>query len=239
MDETTAIPRARPKLGEELPVFCEKCGYSLHGLPQQVCDQCTIRQFKCPECGHHQPINTLRPAFQKMLGRLQAAWLVMVVFFKLNFFGWLLFAWFVGGAETAYTWRYLNGNSQREVFRIDWSTLMAFMILGFLFGAVGRMLLLRWRNGSLVGAVLGGLVALMLAGGARFEQWERDLSLNPFGTDFVQLILFTALVVMLGAAVVWWAWSLAVRAFLPSRMAKTLLDWQRNLSERSVSQLAR
>ncbi len=238
MDETTAIPRARPKLGEELPVFCEKCGYSLHGLPQQVCDQCTIRQFHCPECGHHQPINTLRPAFQKMLGRLQAAWLVMVVFFKLNFFGWLLFAWFVGGAETAYVYNYYS-NGNREVYRMDWSTLTAFMILGFLFGAVGRMLLLRWRSGSIVGLVLATLVLLSLAGGARFTQWERDLDINLLVTDFVQLILFTALVVMLGAAVVWWAWSLAVRAFLPARMARPLLDWQRNLSERSVSQLAR
>ena len=55
------------KLGEELPIFCERCGYSLHGLPQTRCEHCTILQFHCPECGHHQPINTLRP----ILGQIE------------------------------------------------------------------------------------------------------------------------------------------------------------------------
>src|SRR4051812_1115331 len=64
--------RPKVRLGEELPIFCEKCGYSLHGLPQGRCERCTILQFHCPECGHHQPINTLRPAAQRMLGRIRA-----------------------------------------------------------------------------------------------------------------------------------------------------------------------
>src|SRR5215211_3154960 len=75
-------------LGEELPIFCEKCGYALHGLPQQVCSHCEIRHFKCPECAHHQPINTLRPAAQRVIGRLRAIYLTFSVFFKINFFGW-------------------------------------------------------------------------------------------------------------------------------------------------------
>src|SRR5262245_12513528 len=93
--ETQTAPAARPtRLGEELPIFCESCGYSLHGLPQTRCEHCDILQFICPECGHRQPINTLRPGVQRLLGRLRAIGLVALVFFKLNYFGWLAFAWF-------------------------------------------------------------------------------------------------------------------------------------------------
>src|SRR3954470_7637331 len=105
--EVASVPatlRASPRLGEELPVFCERCGYSLHGLAQTRCEHCTILQFHCPECGHHQPINTLRPAAQTLIGRLRGALLVLVVLFKLNLFGWLLFAWVAMGVE--WTWVY-------------------------------------------------------------------------------------------------------------------------------------
>ena len=60
------------RLGDELPIFCEQCGYSLHGLVQIRCERCQVLHFACPECGHHQPINTLRPAFQRLLGRMRA-----------------------------------------------------------------------------------------------------------------------------------------------------------------------
>src|SRR5215203_2900570 len=90
------------KLGEELPIFGERCGYSLHGLPQATCQHCTILQFHCPECGHHQPINTLRPAVQNMLGRVRAVALVGSVVLKLAFFGLLLFAWCGMGAAWMY-----------------------------------------------------------------------------------------------------------------------------------------
>src|SRR5215510_1699223 len=95
--ESVSIPPAQQptphRLGEELPIFCERCGYSLLGLPQSRCADCKILHFHCPECGHRQPINTLRPAAQRIIGRLRALWLCLVMFFKLNFFGWLLFAW--------------------------------------------------------------------------------------------------------------------------------------------------
>src|SRR4051812_49317561 len=96
-DEKVKSPM--PRLGEELPVFCERCGYSLHGLQQTTCEHCTIRQFHCPECGHHQPINTLRPAVQHVLGRLRAMALVAAVVLKIGFFALMLFAWTgMGGA---------------------------------------------------------------------------------------------------------------------------------------------
>src|SRR3954469_15943660 len=103
--EVASVPatlRATPKLGEELPVFCERCGYSLHGLPQTRCEHCTVLQFHCPECGHHQPINTLRPAAMAVIGRVRAFALAIVVLLKLAFFGLLLFAWFGMGMEWSY-----------------------------------------------------------------------------------------------------------------------------------------
>src|SRR4051794_15707828 len=78
---SAALPARRIPLGEELPIFCERCGYCLHGMAQHVCESCTIRQFHCPECGHHQPINTLRPAAQKLLGRVRAFFLTLSVIF--------------------------------------------------------------------------------------------------------------------------------------------------------------
>src|SRR5437667_11440957 len=103
LDRADLRPPKRTPLGEELPIFCERCGYSLYGLPQNRCEQCTILQFHCPECGHHQPINTLRPAAQTVLGRVRGAWLVLVILFKLNFFIWPLLGWFGMGA----TWSYM------------------------------------------------------------------------------------------------------------------------------------
>jgi len=72
LDAAEVRTREKPRLGEELPVFCERCGYSLHGSPRLRCACCAILHFACPECGHHQPINTLRPAVQRVLGRLRA-----------------------------------------------------------------------------------------------------------------------------------------------------------------------
>ena len=94
--------------GEEMQRWLdspERCGYALHGLPQSRCERCTILQFACPDCGHHQPINTLRPAAMRLMGRVRAFFLGLWVFFKLNFFGWLLFAWFGMGVEWSFNQR--------------------------------------------------------------------------------------------------------------------------------------
>ena len=228
----------RPRLGEELPVFCERCGYALHGLPLQRCDRCTILHFACPECGHHQPINTLRPAAQRVLGRIRAFVLGLWVFFKLNFFGWLLFAWFGMGVEWAY-----RGTSYRDpsnpnnwTFRliprpVDLEALMAFTIFALAFGMFGRMLLLRWRRGWAVGAVLGVLVMLAAWGGAWLRAHDRPdrVPALPVGGDFQMLLLATALTVTLAATVVWPIWLALTHLFLPARTAAALLEWQRSI----------
>src|SRR5438105_1496725 len=113
LDKADLRPPKRTPLGEELPIFCERCGYSLYGLPQNRCENCTILQFHCPECGHHQPINTLRPAAQLILGRVRGAWLVIVILFKLNFFFWTLFGWAAMGHEWSYQYDWQAYNAQR------------------------------------------------------------------------------------------------------------------------------
>jgi len=249
----TAPPKlTSQKLGEELPIFCERCGYSLNGLPQGRCADCKILHFHCPECGHRQPINTLRPAAQRILGRLRALWLCIAVFFKLNFFGWLLFAWVAMGVEWSYRWEY-HGNrtvvgagargSTRTMSQytarppdLNFEGLAAFGCLGLGFGLVGRMLLLRWRRGYLVGLVLAGLVLAAVLGGARFRQFDLSSKLNPYTWEFFSMALVGASMVVIGAWIVWPIWMVLVKLFLPARTGAVLLDWQRSMSN-SVGKL--
>jgi hypothetical protein len=245
------------RLGEELPIFCEKCGYALHGLAQAVCEQCTIRQFHCPECGHHQPINTLRPAAQKMLGRLRAFFLALSVFIKLNFFGWLLVAWVSIGYSEAYRYdmqsyyanaqvmqsgaRRYNGPTLK-VRSLESDEVVAFCVFGFFYGAIGRMLLLRWRRGYLVGLILGGLVFLAIGLGAIWRQAQyvsRESLPNPLAGDFLFYMMISALALLLGASVVWGIWSALVFMFLPKRTGAALLEWQSSMSNESGAAIGR
>jgi hypothetical protein len=252
-------------LGEELPVFCERCGYSLHGMPQTVCEHCTLRQFHCPECGHHQPINTLRPAFQKTLGRVRAFFLAISVLVKLNFFGWLLFAWVMLGYEMSYEYRfeqtystrvataanatpgtpqYLQRNTRPQVGprEFEMENVVGMSLFALAFGAVGRMLLLRWRRGYLVGLSLAGLVCGALVLGAYWRKWGggEDVALpSPWTKDFVGVLATTAVTLVLGAVVVWGVWAALAHVFLPRRTSEALLDWQRSLSNPAAAQLAR
>jgi hypothetical protein len=127
-DPPTTPPIAHPqKLGEELPVFCEKCGYQLHGLTPLRCEQCDILHFHCPECAHHQPINTLRPAFQTFLGRMRGAWLVLVVFFKILFFFWSLFAFGAAGAASSYGYDQDAWNAYQQKYQAQMAVHQAAM----------------------------------------------------------------------------------------------------------------
>jgi hypothetical protein len=260
-----AAPAQRIRLGEELPVFCERCGYSLNALPQNRCEQCGVLHFACPECNHHQPINTLRPAAQRILGRLRAWWLAILVLFRIAYFGLLLLAWFAMGAEWSY--RYDYGNVRRAAVTtattapafapprawqppplvpapVTLEMIVAFVAFGLGFGLVSRMLLLRWRRGWLVGLVLACVVLAAVAAGAWFN---RQMVFNNFGASytyglppppdasFYAVALLGALCIVLGASVVWGAWTALAHLFLPRTTAAALLDWQRSLSGKEAS----
>jgi hypothetical protein len=245
---TPAVPPGvlrSSKLGEELAIFCERCGYSLNGLPMSRCADCKILHFHCPECGHHQPINTLRPAAQRVLGRLRGLWLCLSIFFKLNFFGWLLFAWGAMGMEWSHTWHFQGNRTMvvnaggvtrmvpqhtRGPRPLDWEALLAFSVFGLGFGLFGRMLLLRWRRGYLVGITLALLVMVAVYLGTRAQQFDMDSIVPLYTRDMFILSVIGAGMVVIGAWISWPIWVLLARLFLPTRTAGALLEWQRSLS---------
>ena len=246
------LPTRRIPLGEELPIFCERCGYCLHGMIQHVCERCAIRQFHCPECGHHQPINTLRPAAQKILGRVRAFFLACSVIFKISFFGWLLFAWVMMGYEWSYDYQreqsyiynpayYRHGFGPRE---LDLGQVMGFALFGLFFGMFGRMLLLRWPRGFRVGLVLSALVSVAICFGGLWRKWEREgrnepLLPHPFTQDFLISIAIGVVALMVGASIVWGIWAAMAHIFLPRRTSQALLEWQSNQSNPAAGLLGR
>lgn len=242
--QAPAIPT---RLGEELPIFCEKCGYSLHGLGQLRCERCEILHFHCPECGHHQPINTLRPAFQRMLGRARAAGLILLVLFQLNYFGWLLFAWGALAGEWCLQYRYVSNTRAATLtprpFQIEEAIL--FGVFALAFSMIGRMLLLRWRRSALVGVTIGTLVVLAMLAGIALRVWEvssygaREIQGTVWNMNLVQALSWVWGFAVIGALIVWPIWVMLVRAFLPEKLWRPLLEWQKSLSDRSAAALGR
>jgi hypothetical protein len=233
--EQPARPRPpRIPIGAELPLFCERCGYSLNALPQVTCEHCSVLQFHCPECGHHQPINTLRPALQRTLGRLRAFSVGLIAFLKLNWFGWHLFFWVLMGYEWAYSYNYRS--SQVEPLWPSLEAVLAFGIYGMVIGSFSRLMLLRWRSGALVGVVLGALFCTMLAVGFHWRvagrDWDGNTNLDPVLTaGRLLMMLLTFSVITLSAMAAWPVWVGFVRVAMPERAGTVLLDWQRSLSD--------
>jgi hypothetical protein len=243
---STMEPPPRVPLGEELPIFCERCGYSLHGLPQARCERCTILHFACPECNHHQPINTVRPAFQRILGRVRAFVLLVVVLLKLNVLFWPLFGWGAFG----YEWSYeahgqvtLPDGRRTTEFRPrpidellrDEEVLAGLTLFALAFGIVARAFLFRWPRGLSVGAALGALTVLAFVLGALYRQWEHHwrggVAPSPFVQDFWTVASAIGAFVTVGAAVAWPLWGGFVRLVMPRLTAEALLAWQRGVSQ--------
>ena len=225
------IPRI--PLGAELPIFCEKCGYSLNALPQVVCAHCTLLQFHCPECGHHQPINTLRPAMQRTLGRLRAFSVGIIALFKLNWFCWHLFFWLIMGMEWAYSYNYRAGSTQPLTPSLE--AVLAFTIYGTVIGFFSRLMLLRWRSGALVGVVLGAVFCTFLILGFHWRIANRNDTYSmgevvmTVGRSIMTALTFV--VIALSAMAAWPIWVGFVRVAMPERAGTVLLDWQRSLSD--------
>ncbi len=229
-----ALRLPRVPLGAELPLFCERCGYSLNALPQVRCDHCDVLQFHCPECGHHQPINTLRPAMQRTLGRLRAFAVGLSALFKLNWFVWLLFAWVGMGTGWAYAYNYQRGGY--DSVEVGLGVVLAFLMFGVPYGLLSRLLLLRWRSGLLVGLVLASLTCLALYLGFHIRvtnffnaDSSRDATVLTPGRAL--LIGLTFATVLLAAVAAWPMWVGFVRLVMPQRAGSALLEWQRSLSD--------
>ncbi len=168
---------------------------------------------------------------------------------KLNVVFWLLFAWGAMGYEWSYSYaqtgqvvRTMNVVGQPpQVYRrytqqprpLDWESMLAFALLALPTGMVVRMVLLRWRRGYLVGLILAALVVLALSTGVWFRQFERDTAASGFTADFYRLMGIAGCFVLLGSWVVFGIWTGLVRLFLPTRVAKALLEWQQSPSYRA------
>jgi hypothetical protein len=235
--EAPPAPRG-PRFGEELPIFCERCGYSLNGIAQIRCNRCEVLHFACPECNHHQPINTLRPAVQRMLGRLRALGLALVVFLKINFFFWCLFAWGALGSVISYRYDYISSGPSgytriARPVEVDSEGVLIIFLWALAFAMIGRMLLLRWRRGVLVGLGIGGLVAGSIFAGAylRFLLENRREQLPaPGGEAFLTYLFCGFSGALAGASCAWLVWRSLVHMFLPRRAATALIEYQRAMS---------
>ena len=238
-----APPLRAPRipLGAELPLFCERCGYSLNALPQVRCDHCAVLQFHCPECGHHQPINTLRPAMQRTLGRLRAFSVGAIAFVKLNWFGWNLFFWVIMGYAWAYTYNWRT--SAMEPLWPTFESVVMFTIYGTVIGFFSRLMLLRWRSGALIGVVIGALFCLALVCGFQWRLSNQVLysrgggsgavfqpdPIMTAGRSIMTVLTFTVMVLSAWAA--WPVWVGFVRVVMPERAGGALLEWQRSLAD--------
>jgi len=91
----------------------------------------------------------------------------------------------------------------------------------------GRMLLLRWRRGYLVGAVLAGLALAAVTLGVFIHRIDRSITIAwPTNRDCLALMGLTALMIILGASIVWPIWCMLVHVFLPRETARKVLAWQ-------------
>jgi len=229
MDDPTPTPVPQ-RLGEELPIFCERCGYTLHGLPQTRCPHCDILQFRCPECGHHQPINSLRPAFQRMLGRLRAWFLGAGIVGRLAWFALTLLAWFSFGYEISYEyhWRLRGGGpSTYEATHFEVAEILFISVFAAAWAGVTRMTLLRWRSDVFVSVLAAPLPSASAFFGALWRWQNTTLTPPPWSTDLMPVLQAVGVAAAIGGIVMWPLWSLAVRLFFPKHLADLLLAWQR------------
>ena len=84
---------------DELPVFCEKCGYHLNALPATVCAACALVGLRCPECGHRQHANSARPAVLRAVGRLRGLCFFLAAVVRLALCALAGGIWMVVGIE--------------------------------------------------------------------------------------------------------------------------------------------
>ncbi len=214
------------RLGDELPLFCERCGYNLNGLPICRCSTCTVLHFRCPECNHHQPINTLRPAVHNVLGRARAVYLSLYILLCLNYFGWTAFAFLMITASYSHISRsILNSGWPAEV---EQDAYIASGVWCAIFGFVGRLLLIRWKHGLLVSLGLAGLVMLASGVGTLLAAtlWYQS-HLGELRSGFGALVALMGLSTAIGGVIAWPIWCAAAFIVLPARARAALLRWQR------------
>lgn len=251
---TAASPCApvRPVAGlETWPLFCERCGHTLVGLPHARCGGCGILHFACPECGGRQPLNTVRPAAQRIAARVRSFFLMGTLLLRVG----LLLAAFASamalGYEASYEYRSLTNVRSRpqpmpqpgwtygygpRPFRWDEGE-VAGVVFAAAVGLAGRMMLLRFRAGWL--PALG--LAIWVVGGVALGTHMRAQLLDgratanmmvvpPWADSWFERAAWIAGTTWVAAMLAWPLWVGMVRLFLVPRLADPLLSWMRQES---------
>lgn len=207
--------------GDEFPLFCERCGYKLYGLPSIRCDCCKLHYFRCPECGSHQQINTLRPALQRGLGWFRGTTLIAVVEAKLVCFGWLLVMWGSYASMWAITWQY----PYTGLFEAR--SLVYEGICAFITGAAGRLLVIRRRSSLRVGLIWSTVLVLAMVVAVSLRVYNlRTVLHSPWTIDYAQLTIYIAGLALIGAICALPIYKIAVRLLIPTAAGNWLLEWQ-------------
>jgi hypothetical protein len=156
-----------------------------------------------------------------------------ILLLKINYFGWLLFAWFCVGMVSAYGWTLRARQDPYRLGPLSLETIVTFAVYGSAFGAVSRLLLLRWRSTMTVALVLATMVCGAVVSGALHRLWgrtawsHREGAMLLLGSTEAWLTLsLTFGWVALGAALAFPLWAGLAKLLLPPRAARTLLKWQ-------------
>jgi hypothetical protein len=204
----------------DVPVFCERCGYMLQGLEPQRCSACTMWGLRCPECGHQQHANSIRPALLRMLGRLRGAAVVLSWLIKLALCGGMAMAWWTAGMAWAYTIVQGRLSSNNEYILL----LLFAVCSGWTVAAVLSHSVRWW---------LPGVVSLLLMAGPFWlglQTWAADswqaqqqgIKMPLLPADYVKHVLPWMAV---GAFTGRWVLRLLVWAFWPIQVQRLLVAW--------------
>lgn len=194
----------RTVLSEELPLFCDGCGYSLHGQQQIVCSECGLRHFHCPECGKRQSINTWRPAAFRTFGRLRMMGLWIVVIIKLALMATMVMVTIALASDLSRSLREpFLGQFNRSSFYYsirspNVAQTVVMIVVAALVAATARMLFLRFRSGFLVGVAFAMVIlGCFLVGGTERVLINLTSTFVVWVVQQLLLILVAALISVL------------------------------------------
>jgi hypothetical protein len=234
-----------------MPIFCRRCGCVLHGMEVVTCEKCALPHFHCPQCGNDELAHTLRPAVAPIANRAAAAGLALWVGCKILFFVWCFLASWAMALKLSYIpardasvisqlrWQNIY---HYEPLEINLAVMLACGIFGFVFGALGRLLLLGWRNGVWVGLTLALLLDGVLVWGAmtRLMLIHRRLSSGQdptlltarWSNGMLLTLLWTDAIVIVGASIARPAFLGMIRLLTPKRWSQAILHWESAWSQR-------
>jgi hypothetical protein len=223
---------AQSILSEPLPLFCEQCAAPIHREPVQSCDACSLPSVKCPRCGRHVAVRSVRPVVEKALAHSAANVLHLLTFLGTALLYIGLFGWFVFGYETARMMLYRSQYANYARYQDSaWIELMIASAFAALFGFVWRVILLRWRWGVVTGLAAAGITgaAIMTGTWCELTAQRKPWSLGTLSQyEFTRALMGVMVMAWAGCAVGWPIIRVFVQLFTPKRLSQRLLAWRQS-----------